>query len=664
LPFKRLAQNGIPPFEKAVRIAWALAVLAAVINGLFLFHRLAALRAQVTVGDDAAARSAAAWLRREPSSARLLLLRSHRDVGAVWFDFRLNYFTYPMRHESAWESLPSGALRSYDLVLALDSARSAVPREWTIYRRAPAATLYAADPRRRPLPLSSSPPYSGLPVNGLPAPVRAASGLFALAVVYLLGSLLLCLTLSSRPFQGWWANLALAHLAGAAALSLFVTVVAILCGRLLVWPVYLLVALLLPTARRSFVLLYAGDKRKPDAGGDKRESGAGGDPEKSVRAIPCDQTHAATSTGTEPRDDGALSRLRIQALAGVVALGAAMLLACAFVLHVGWDGYSIWQFKALAFLADGNLSMLRDPHYAYYAHADYPLLVPLQTWWASAHFGGYREGWAQLIGALFTLDLLALFVAFARPRMSAGSALIGAALLATLPELSKHGVSGFADVEMACYFLAVAILLARIVSAETGLWPVLAWMLAGIVQVKNEGVPAALGCLILLALYARSRSLRGIAVCITSACAGCLPWFAIRHAWRLSNDVLESGRAPRLTLGLLSWRLTNAVAGFVRILAQTGPRAGAWGLVVVMIPIGLIETLRRRARICNPLWSLCAVQFAAYVCIYVVTWKPMLFHMQTSADRLLLHLVPTALLASLVATFGDEPCSRPARPDP
>jgi hypothetical protein len=346
----------------------------------------------------------------------------------------------------------------------------------------------------------------------------------------------------------------------------------------------------------------------------------------------------------------------------VLVLGIIAWIVTGRLIGVGWDGYSIWQLKAQAFIHDGNLSVLRDAHYSSYAHLDYPLLVPLQTWWIGTNAGGYREAWAQLIGLLFALDLLVLFIAFAKRWVRREPLLLGSALLVTLPVFIQHATSGFADIEMAGYLLAMAMFLARvIVGGERKQSAALAWMFASVVVVKNEGLLAAVaGLAVILAMWWRElprNPARFVLAALAALAASIsyLPWLAFKRAWHLTNDILEGGAKPRLTAGVILSRAETIVAGFVRCLAQIGPRSGAWGLLIILLPLGLSQTIKKRVSICGPLWLLCACQTVGYALIYLITPHDLRRHIASSVDRLLLHLVPTLLLAALIGTFHEPP---------
>ena len=54
----------------------------------------------------------------------------------------------------------------------------------------------------------------------------------------------------------------------------------------------------------------------------------------------------------------------------------------------------------------------------------------------------------------------------------------------------------------------------------------------------------------------------------------------------------------------------------------------------------------------DALWALCAIQAVGYAGIYLITPWPLLAHLNSSVDRLWLHLAPSLLLAALIGCFS------------
>jgi hypothetical protein len=603
-------------WKRFLLVLWGSALAAAAINAVFVLHRAPILSRQNSVGGEHDAQMAAHWLAHQPAGYRLLLLRPHTDYG-VWFNYRLNYLIYPRRHNSAWDQPPEDAESRYDLIISIGTTKPAVTSHWIATEHSGLVTLWLNGTQN----LSrSSRTVSRLFTPTILSVLRALLGVCAIIA---LGCLLLGWTCSESPFDSWIANLAVAHLVGAAAITWTATISCMLFHRITVWPTYLVTLILLPRFRRCIAIVL-----RPDGSIDRLTG------EISTRRF-------------------AFSRFTFIP-AGLIAIGVLMWVVNGLMLGVGWDGFAIWQFKAQAFLVDGNLSVLNDMHYLDYAHMDYPLLVPAQTWWVGKHAGGYSELWTQASGALFAIDMAVLFVFFASRWVRYEFVLIGVAILVTLPILATHAVSGFADIEMACWFLALAVFIARVsVCGEDRQVPVLCWLFAGIVLVKNEGIMAAVCGLAVMILLQQQNGLKHFGMCASALVVSYLPWFVLKRNWNLKNDLLEGGKNPHFTLSLVIWRLSIALWGFVQCLMKTGPRAGGWGLLILLLPVGLVCTFRRRIAVCTPLWLLCAAQLAGYVLIYLITPHALQEHIGSSVERLTLHVVPTILLASLIASFGE-----------
>jgi hypothetical protein len=621
---------------------WGAAVLFALLNVAFMIRRAPILRAQGDQGDYAAVEAMGRWLRSAPDSVRLLLFRSRRqpqseDLGAVWFAYRFNYLIYPRHFASAWENLPTGVGDDFDLVLAFGSARGAIPANWHRLLERGHASLYAPSWPSKALTLGRLPDQPAHPTIS-----SIVLGLIGLAVVPLLGALVAGWTCRRSPFASPWANMAAAHLVGSAALAWLVTVVAIAAGRLLIWPVYALLLLLLPGWRRARTWIVP---TQTTVSTSISARDAGNAPPNTP--IP----NTSIPQRDVPKTHGELyKRLAVWLL---IALSLVALIQRAWLLGIGWDAYSIWQLKALAFVHDGDLSMLRDHFYADYAHLDYPILVPLQTWWICLHSGGYNERWAQIIGLVYTLDMAVILFAFARRWMTWDRALMGVALVLSVPLLIVHGGSGFADIEMACWLLAVGVLLTQVlVGREAGTAPLMAWLLAGLVLVKNEGL-LAVGVVLLILIVGR----RGLVAALTAleVCVAYLPWLAIKRRYRLANDLLQSGKKPNFTVSLLLWRLGVTLKAIVTTLGRPGPNFPGWGLTLLLIVVGIVATVRRRVAVAMPLWTLAGLQLAGYVGIYLITTHALIEHLGSSLGRLLLHIVPTLVLASLLGCYAERP---------
>lgn len=335
-------------------------------------------------------------------------------------------------------------------------------------------------------------------------------------------------------------------------------------------------------------------------------------------------------------------------LLALIALGVVTALARVALLPLDWDGWAIWQFKARA-MVDGSLqTLLTSPQYGY-AHPDYPLLVPSQTWWLSA--GVFQPKLAQCSGFLFFLDLLALLYHWARSLASRRLALVGCAVLVSWPLLMKHTASGFADVPLAAYVLATAVYLGR-PDLPLGLV-----CLAGALLTKNEGLFTLLGAL-LVALSgsietprpgaAKGVPLRVAAVLGTGILAAGV-WSVMKRRWALNADLLDPSRWPKDLLAALLHRVPGILRALMGEAVSVGPRYPGWGLFWPVALLLALVSARGRLRTTLPLYLMCGAHLVGIFTAYLVTPLDPALHLSRSLDRLLLHFAPTLLLASLIA---------------
>lgn len=230
---------------------WVTALVVSAINLLAITRRIQIMGARLPARQEQAARFLAHTLNALPAHTHSLLLLSHHDPVAPWIDYRINYFVYPRRCDGAWDALPQGASQRYDQVLAYDTAQTLLPAGWTAVERGIQASWF--------VPVGQNSPRKALAHSGPPRPdswpQRVGSnlmGIASIAGIMLLSLLLLARTMRLAPFDVWWGNLAVAHLVGATALAWLAGSLAMVAGRLLIWPVYLVLALLLLPPRQPY----------------------------------------------------------------------------------------------------------------------------------------------------------------------------------------------------------------------------------------------------------------------------------------------------------------------------------------------------------------------------------------------------------------------------
>ncbi|HLI49982.1 MAG TPA: hypothetical protein VKV18_15030 [Chthonomonas sp.] len=444
-------------------------LLVAFINTIAAWRRTAILEAAWKSNPD---ELTAQWVARQiealdPKPGSIVLLLSHRNPNAIWFDYRLHYLVLPRNFDLFWDVLPQNASRRYGLCIAYEAAQTQpIPPGWRLIGRAQRASLYASS-NYRGLRLHSQKPRSLFSLS-----LSAFFGLVSLGVLMVMGWCALRAVSPTRVMATWWGELGMSHLVGAAMLACCASPIAFLTRHLALWEGYVGLG-------AGVLLSWAG-----------------------ARIFLKGQQKASARRIETPVSRFAQERVLSIMAWSVLGIAFYVMVWQGLALGIDWDGYAIWQLKAKAFVTlGGSLGILHDQNHFFYAHLDYPLLVPLQTWWTCAHAGAYSERWAQCIGLLFTVDILVLFADFCLRFMGRAPAVVGCALLLAMPVFGHMALSGFADVPLAAYLLATGIGVALTLLGEPGALWVTGWLFAGLTLTKNEGLAADLAMLLAFLYY-------------------------------------------------------------------------------------------------------------------------------------------------------------------
>gem|GEM_PF-2421029 len=639
---------------------WATVLAVALANTGVLVVRTASVAAgpPSLSRRDAAASAAASELSQLPRRRRVWIVVPE-DISAAGdvlearaYEWRLRYLAYPVAF-SVTNRFPMRIESPYAGVVAY---RRGLPEPMAGY-------LSSAGWRVTRLPdVAIAVQRKGVhhvprPTGGAPtALLKAALWLVALASVLALGEAVSRLTgLSGAPLP---MRIALDHLVGTALVGWASLCGGLTLGRLTLLPAYCLVA-------ASFGTLALQRRHAWDR-------------------------WVQPSVSPAPREWRWLRRLSIACI-GLAVACAILTLA---TRGVSWDGWTIWQLKARAFYYDRGMGVLSDQTLDA-SHPEYPLLVPLHTWWFMCHVGSAGEKVVQATGMLFYADLVLL--AYGLAVMAVGVRRVplwvppaAAATVASLPLAVFHSVSGYADVPLAALLLAVGGVATAITANGrcygTRQWIGVGLLAGGAALCKNEGAPVLGLLLVCLAAVAVRAVWAGLACRVrphrappdatlgqttakfaTAALVALVlaaPWVALRSRLGLRDDLVSGGRYPVAELLAADRRpqppagsprrLTMIGRGLATRLLRVGPGPSSWGLYW-LLPVGawVVSLPRRRARpprrggAGRPIWVLFVLQAAAYATVYVLTPHPLGWHISTSLDRLLLHLAPLALLGAV-----------------
>jgi len=345
---------------------------------------------------------------------------------------------------------------------------------------------------------------------------------------------------------------------------------------------------------------------------------------------------------------------RITAVLGGLALAVAavdwMRQAIRYLPDGGWDAWAIWNYRARLFLRLGGQWKEAFSPLRFHSHPDYPLLLPslvLQGWTSAGSESPRVPLW---IAALFTLLLVSILLSAVRVFTSRAMTFCAGALLLAPPAFVQLTSNQYADLEVAAFALAGAVLLVLALEQAHPPFPPLA--LAGLAfsfaaSTKNEGLlhlGAFGGALVLTSVWAtRAWRFRG-PLYFSAGAAPCLLLLQAFKRLTPTNDLLEHA-----TLGVLVDRLArlgrwqSVAHGLKAVWRPYGPFGP---LLIAVAALGVLALIRpgrisREARLVG--LATLGVQ-SGFVFVFLTTPQDILWHIQTSADRLLLQGWPCAIL--------------------
>jgi hypothetical protein len=331
------------------------------------------------------------------------------------------------------------------------------------------------------------------------------------------------------------------------------------------------------------------------------------------------------------------------------ALLAALLLA--FILPAvalalttripAWDGYAVWHFKGRIFYIEDRvpLAYFHDP-LTDYSQPGYPLHLPLVLAGVAKAAGRWEDSLLLLVSPAMYASVLLLLYGTLRLDLPRSAAAVIVAGIAGLPPLFGQVALGYADLPVA---LGVASMLAGLAwwfaRDEPGAVAIAALSGGLTAWTKNEGL------LLFLVVWAAAwawaprynRSRRPLATGFVVGLAIAAAW----HLFRLAADVPSHPYGVRsLSQFARVPEILEAIADQMMTFSRWGPVWVLAGIVVLVWPV-LAPPAKSPGRFFA---SVLVASLAAVVGFYVLTPFDLTWQLAFSLDRLLMQLLPMAVL--------------------
>jgi len=366
-----------------------------------------------------------------------------------------------------------------------------------------------------------------------------------------------------------------------------------------------------------------------------------------------------------PAVPGGVHRRRAFVALAIVGGAAAASIAVARLVRApdgAWDAFGFWNLRARLFLrAPGDLALAFSPEMAA-THPDYPLLIPGLVAFGGGLLGDGSTLPSAVVAALFGALAAVGLAGAVGPRRGREVAVVATLLFLAMPHVARQVSWRYADVPLAALLVLACGWLASAHERPEGarsavvfvgvLGSIAAWT-------KNEGIVVlgALGASLVVrppAGLPRRQALRRFA-------AGAAPMVAVLVAFKLAlappNDLFEASSAGSVLDRLARpSRIVMIAAAWLDEVVSTA----RWNL---LLPAVLLAAALGRVRggATTGVAVVVASIAAAYVLVYVLTPHALPQHLDTSIERLQMHLVPALVL---LAALRVAPPVRRTRPPP
>ena len=336
-----------------------------------------------------------------------------------------------------------------------------------------------------------------------------------------------------------------------------------------------------------------------------------------------------------------------------------------------WDAWTLWNLRAKFLAGPGGAWRYALSPLLYGTHPDYPLLLSAfvaRVWKTS----GAMEAIAPVVTAFaYFASLLALLVSAVALLRGAASALLAGLVILSTTSLLIWVPSQYADIPLAFYFLgAIALVFLEASPTAGGRWALFwAGLCTGFAAwTKNEGIAFLVSILMAFFVFTLAQRRLGAALSRTGLLlAGAAPGLLLT-LWQ--KFFLAPAADPLVTQGLSGLarlrevsRYTEVAGAFFNNLLNLG--SGIAHPLILLAILGVILRWQVEERYKVPALIATtglALVFLSYCAVYLITPASVAWQLQSSFDRLILQVWPSALLVFFVQLRSVMSTALPAVP--
>jgi hypothetical protein len=341
--------------------------------------------------------------------------------------------------------------------------------------------------------------------------------------------------------------------------------------------------------------------------------------------------------------------------ARAAAAAACILATLFFVEHTlrypdgGWDAWAIWNLRA-RFLARAGAGFRAafSPEILFWAHQDYPLLVPGIVA-QGFQLAGAQPIWVSAaVSYLLAALTVAVLASVANELRGAPWGALSTLALVTTPCFVGFATNQQADVPAGAFLLGASALIAAGIESRNRAHFAVAGIAASLAAwTKNEGTLylLSLGFAVLAVAWAPLRERVRAAVYYALAAVPVLSLLAyFKLTVARANDLFTDPSAARL-LELNRWGELLVSLARRAVFFQ---RWGLW-LVAEIAVLALIVTRRASRPSARALGLALSLSFCVTLVVYLLQPHPLVWFFRASVDRVLIQLWPSVLLGTVLA---------------